>query len=96
MTHSKRAWFGMCRLHKRTTGRFVFHYNIYGVRVFGILFTPKATAHILMDNRGFNAAQDAAYYIYFLFDACYVFVPKHGFDPACWHPFSSIHREQAQ
>lgn len=96
MTQSKRAWFGVCRLHNRTTGRFIFHYNIYGAKVFGILFTPKATAHILMDNRGFNAAQHAGYHTFLLFDACYVFVPKHGFDPACCHPFSSIRRGAAR
>lgn len=96
MTNMKRAWFCLCLMHSRTTGRFIFHYNIYGIRVLGVQFTPKTTARILMDGRGFDATQNARYTIYLLFNACYVFFPKHELDPVCIHPFSSICREHAR
>ncbi|MGB7481706.1 MAG: hypothetical protein WA924_15375 [Burkholderiaceae bacterium] len=62
-----KAWYFLCRLHNRSTGRFIFHCNIYGVRLFGVQITPVSTMRLLMDGSFLTARQRQHYRVFRLF-----------------------------
>jgi len=72
-----KLYYRLWRLWNRTGSRW-FSIDIYGVRLFGIQFTPKSVAYILTkDNDGkFSEHQLYYYRIYLIFNSHYVFIPR--------------------
>lgn len=50
--------------------------DLYGVRILGIQFTPKDTAHALRIDGVFSASQLENFNIKLLFNSVYMFIPK--------------------
>lgn len=75
LSKAKQAKFAAISLFNAAS-RHILKVDIYGVRIFGIQFTPKSTADILNDGKDFCKEQRENFDIRLLFKSVYVFIPR--------------------
>lgn len=71
----KKAKYGILKFWNATVAKIV-RVDLYGVCLFGIQFTPKATAEALMTGGDFSPTQRESYNIKLVRNSFYVFIPK--------------------
>lgn len=75
LSKSKKLKFAAIMLWNRTVSKII-KVDIYGVRLFGVQFTPKTTADVLKVNGDFSSNQRDNYDIRLLFKSVYIFIPR--------------------